>query len=259
MVIDPRSPIVLRLSPFVIPIPLSLLPLHPSSSESAAHLALKRLAFEWALAHRLALCATEVRLPRCNYRADVAACTPRVNAPNAFTAVFECKASRADFLRDGADEKTIRSEISALSGRVHSLRAMIGQHRPDLRLGDELFPEFEVIDLRGVRHHTHTRLTAKLRSAQNKLLEGTKFAKLARWRCASLMYLVCEDEIIRANEVPDGWGLLVRDGDKLNLRVKPCLNETTPEQRTQFLERIAFATTREATRRLGLPVWREKA
>jgi hypothetical protein len=223
-----------------------------SSSESAAHITLKRLAVEWALSHRLSLCATEVRLPRCNYRADVAACSPRISSPNAVTAVFECKSSRADFLRDGAHEQEMRRKVNELSQRVHALREIIGQHRPDLRLGDELFPEFEAVDLRGVKHDTHAKLTAQLRAAQNKLMEGTKFAKLARWRCANLLYLVAEDEIVYAHEVPDGWGLLIRQGDTLTLRVKPCMNESTIEHRIHFLERIAAAASRESSRGLGL-------
>jgi len=227
------------------------------SGETAAHLALKRLSFQWALAHRLSLCATEVRLPRCNYRADLAAATPRITASNAKIAVFECKASRSDFLRDGASESALRAEVAELTQRVHALRGMIGAHRPDLRCGDELFPEFEAVDLRGTRHDTHDKLTAKLRVAQNKLLEGTKFSKLARWRCADLLYLVSEDEVVEAYEVPDGWGLLVREGDELVLRVKPLLHPTTPEHRINLLERIAAATTREGAKGFGLPTFRD--
>ncbi len=220
--------------------------------ESAAHAALKRLAVEWALAHRLSLCSTEVRVPRCNYRADVAAATPRIAATNAATAVFECKASRSDFLRDGGDERATRAEVASLTERVRALRDLIGQHRPDLRLGEELFPEFEAVDLRGVRHDTHQRLTTRLRTAQNRLLEGTKFARIARWRCASLLYLVSEDGILDQREVPDGWGLLVREGDVLTLRIRPCFNPTTTEERVAFLERIAAAASRESSRGMGL-------
>ncbi len=226
------------------------------SGETAAHLTLKRLAVEWALAHRLALCATEVRLPRCNYRADVAAATPRITASNARTAVFECKASRSDFLSDGASESIVRREVAGLTERIQALRGMIGAHRPDLRCGDELFPEFEAVDLRGTRHETHDRLTAKLRTAQNKLLEGTKFSRLARWRCADLLYLVSEDKVAQAHEVPDGWGLLVREGDQLTLRIKPVLNPASVEQRINLLERIAAVTTRETARGLGLATYR---
>lgn len=209
-----------------------------SGAESALHLELKRLALEWARARRLLLAATEVKLPRSSYRADVAAATPRALSSAAFTAVFECKASRADFLRDNAVEAGATEHIAALARRLAELRALIGSHRPDLRLGEELFAEFDSHDLRGLRHETHDRLVAELGTAQRKLHEGTKFAKLGRWRAASLLYVVAEEGVAAPHEVPDGWGLLVRRGDTLELAAKPCLNPTTPEERVALLERI---------------------
>lgn len=211
--------------------------------ESLAHRALKELAVTWARAHRLMLCGTEVRLPRSGYRADVAAATPRILSDAACTAVFECKASRADFRRDAADEAAATAEVLELRVRLAALREAIGVHRPDLRRGEELFPQFEAIDLRGVRHDTHARLTRQLRAAEVRMLEGTKFAKLARWRAATLLYLVAEPDVVAAAEVPDGWGLLERVGDALRLRVKPCLNETTAVERVAFVERIAAKAT----------------
>ena len=209
---------------------------HP---ESAAHRELKRLALVWAGAHRLVLAATEVRLPRSGYRADVAAATPRVLAANAFTAVFECKVSRADFLRDSAPEAGAAAAIAGLQDRLAALRALIGGHRPDLRRGDALFAEFESFDLRGLRHETHDHLEAELRVAQRKFQEGTKFARLGRWRAASLLYLVAEEGLFAPPELPDGWGLLLRRGPALELAVKPCLRDTTPAERVALVERIA--------------------
>lgn len=172
------------------------------SNESAAHRELKRLALEWARAHRLVLAAAEVRLPRSGYRADVVAATPRSLSANAATAVFECKASRADFLRDSARETGGVEMLVRMSERLMALRALIGGHRPDLRRREELFPEFDAIDLRGLRHETHDRLQAEFRTAQRKLHDGTKFAKLARWRAASLLYLVVEEGLCAPHEVP---------------------------------------------------------
>jgi len=219
----------------------------PSSrSESAAHRELKRLALVWAGEHRLALAATEVRLPRSSYRADVAAATPRALAPNAFTAVFECKVSRTDFLRDSAPEAGAVEAIAGLHERLAALRALIGGHRPDLRKGEELFPEFDALDLRGLRHQTHDELENELRIAQRKLHEGTKFAKLGRWRAASLLYVVAEDGLFAPFELPADWGLLVRRGATLTQVVRPCLRETTAVERVALVERIAAAvTTRE--------------
>lgn len=222
----------------------------PSGAESPAHRGLKRLALEWARSHRLLLAAPEVRLPRSGYRADVAAATPRVLAPNAVTAVFECKAARADFLRDSAREAGAAEMLVRMSERLMALRALIGAHRPDLRRREELFPEFDAVDLRGLKHETHERLQAEYRTAQRKLHEGTKFAKLARWRAATLLYLVTEDGICRHHEVPDGWGLLVRCGDRLELVVQPCRHDTTAEERVALVERIAaVAAAREAVAR----------
>jgi hypothetical protein len=221
-------------------------------SETAAHRELKRLALEWAAAHRLLLAATEVRLPRSGYRADVAAATPRALASNAFTAVFECKASRADFLRDSAREAGAAELLVQMSERLMALRALIGGHRPDLRQREELFPEWDAVDLRGLRHDTHDRLESEYQTAQRKLHEGTKFAKLARWRAASLLYVVAEPGLFQAHEVPDGWGLLERRGAGLELMIKPCLNETTPEERVALVEHIAAVGGVRARRLSGI-------
>jgi hypothetical protein len=228
--------------------------------ESAAHRELKRFAVAWALAHRLALCGTEVRLPRSGYRADVAAAMPRIASPGACTAVFECKASRADFRRDAAPETETATEVAALRVRVAALREAIGAHRPDLRRGEELFALFDAVDLRGVKHEMHARLTRELRVRERRLLEGTKFSRLTRWRSATLLYLVAEPGVLAPAELPDGWGLLERAGAELVLRVKPCLHETTAEERVAFVERIAASACSGVRRRLGLawPVAREE-
>src|SRR4051812_48639668 len=156
------------------------MPVTPSG-ETPAHRELKRLALVWAGSRRLMLGATEVRLPRSNYRADVAASTPRALSDGAVTAVFECKVSRADFLLDSAPEAGAAETITQLRERLTALRSLIAGHRPDLRCGEELFAEFDAYDLRGLKHETHDRLSADLRVAERKLQDGTKFARLFRW------------------------------------------------------------------------------
>ena len=96
-----------------------------SPAESAAHRELKRLAWDWACARRMILGATEVRLPRANYRADVVTATPRILATNAVTAVFECKVSRADFLRDRIPRELVERNF----GRALVLAMNLAQSR----------------------------------------------------------------------------------------------------------------------------------
>lgn len=220
--------------------------------ESVAHRALKRLAVAWALENRLTLCGTEVRVPRSAYRADVAAAMPRVTASSSCTAIFECKAGRPDFRRDAASEVEAAAEVLALRTRLSALREAIGVHRPDLRRGEELFPLFDALDLRGVKHAAHVRLTRDLRAAERRCGAGTKFSRLARWRAASLLFLVVEPDVMAPAELPAGWGLLERSGDGLVLRVKPCLHETTVEERVAFVERIAATACAGVRQALGL-------
>ena len=210
------------------------------AGESRTHRELKQLAVAWARANRLSLAGTEVRLPRSSYRADVAAATPRQLGSQAVTAVFECKASRTDFLRDAAAESATREKILALSARLDALNQLIGVHRPDLRRGEELFPEFECIDLRGSRHATHTAVRRELHAAQVALYEGTKFAKLARWRSANFLYLVVESaDLAAAHEIPAGWGCLVRRDATLACVRPPVRHEVSLAARIALLERLA--------------------
>jgi hypothetical protein len=208
--------------------------------EGAAHRELKQLTLSWARQQRLPLAATEVRLPRSPYRADVAAASRDQLAEHGVTAVFECKASREDFRRDGSEERTLKARVQRLQSRLDALHRLIGEHRPDLRRGESLFTEFDAIDLRGVKHEGCRRLTRELEAAQTALLAGTKFAKMIRWKAASLLYVVVSDPAIAApHEVPSGCGLLVAKGDSLELAGRPVRQEVTLAERITLLERIA--------------------
>jgi hypothetical protein len=70
-----------------------------------------------------------------------------------------------------------------------------------------------------------------------------------------LLYLVCEEGISEPSEIPDGWGLLIRCGEELHLRHKPCLHEITLEQRVQLLERIAATASGQTRKKLGITLW----
>ncbi|MEP6956164.1 MAG: hypothetical protein ABI883_05010, partial [Chthoniobacterales bacterium] len=75
--------------------------------ETEAHRRLKRLAVLWAQTQGYSACAVEVTLPRCRYRADVAAYRARGDEPGA-TVVFECKQVRSDLRRDNCCSASAR-------------------------------------------------------------------------------------------------------------------------------------------------------
>jgi hypothetical protein len=220
------------------------------SSETETHRTLKRLALAWAQVNGFAITACEVRVPKSGYRADVAS-IGRGAARR--TAVFECKQARADLLKDAHGETEARRRVAELGERLKKLEDLIGGHRPDLRKGETLFAEFDAWDFSGIEHETHRKVVAELATWQERLLHGTKFARLFRWRAADYLYLVSAEGIFAEAEVPAGWGLLVRRSDELLLARRPVWTEPASESRAAFLEAIALAATRAVLREAGVP------
>jgi len=172
----------------------------------------------------------------------------RVRGDARRTAVFECKQARADLLKDARREEESRKNVAELGERLKKLEELIGGHRPDLRRGESLFPEYDAWDFSGLEHATHRQVVADLAMWQERLLSGTKFAKLWRWRGADYFYLVSEPEIFAEAEVPAGWGLLVRCEEELELVRRPVWTEPSEAQRIALLEGIALVATRVRNR-----------
>lgn len=236
-----------------------------SSAETQRHRHLKTLALAWAQANGFPICAPEVRVPRSGYRADVAAYMPQRYAAldsggGARTAVFECKQSRADLLKDAHAEHATRIRLAELNARRRSLEDMFAVHRPDLRRGEALWPEYDSWDFSTLEHRTYRGVLSELETVQRRVLRGTKFSRMFRYQCADLLYLVVEDGIFAEAEIPAGWGLLIRSGsetgDELKLRRAPAKLDATPDQRSALLECIALAGTRAVNRAAGVALAR---
>ncbi len=218
------------------------------NGETAAHRELKRLALAWAQSNGFAAVASEVRVPKCGFRTDAAACARGKRGEVGRTAVFECKQARADLLKDAHAEAKTRARLEELTARRAKLEELLAEHRPDLRKGDTLFPEFDAWDFSGLEHATYRAVLKELAAVQEHVLRGTKFARMFRYRCADFLYLVVEDGIFAEAEIPAGWGLLRRNGSELELARAPVALEATAEQRLRLLEAIAIAAARAVNR-----------
>jgi hypothetical protein len=224
--------------------------------ETENHTRLKALALAWAQANGFAIAGLEVRVPKSGYRADVAASG---RGPAARTAVFECKQSRADLLKDAHAEAETRARLMELVARRRTLEELLAVHRPDLRRGEALWPEYDAWDFAALEHHAYRGVLDEMETVQRRVLRGTKFSKMFRYRCADFLYLVVEEDIFAEAEIPAGWGLLVRSarpegetGDTLRLARTPAALEASAEQRAALLEMIAMAGTRATNRAAGV-------
>ncbi|MGH7982514.1 MAG: hypothetical protein ACREFF_05130 [Candidatus Udaeobacter sp.] len=223
-----------------------------ANGETAQHARLKRLAFLWAQAHGFSACAMEVSLPKCRYRADVAAYRVQQKQIGS-TAIFECKQALRDLRRDNCQSESARRRLEAICQRRQVLETRLHAHYPNLRNGDSLFPEFDLENFIAIGHHGYSRLLRELRALQNRLYDCTKFDKLTRYRCANLFFLVLREELFRDPEIPAGWGALVESSGALILARKPVWYEIPEEHRIRLLHRIALAGTRSLNQKLHDP------
>lgn len=177
----------------------------------------------WGRGAGFEICCPEVRLPASNYRVDVAACRKPANggAEPGETAVFECKQASADLLKDSRREASTRRRLAALALRQKKIEAMLANHLPNLRHGDTLFPEYDTLELDGFQHGTLQKVQSEAEKLSRHLYGGTKFDRIVRYRAVDFCYLVIRPELFAGYAPPEGWGLLVADGDELELKRRP--------------------------------------
>ena len=215
-----------------------------SAGETEAHLALKRASLVWAQLKGYRACGLEVRVPGSHFRADAAAYRSTGSSALGETAIFECKQSRADYLRDAALLEESRAQLLEARSRLDSLVRLLGSHHPNLRRGETLFPEFDAVDLDSLEHEGLRKASRRVEALERKVFGGTKFDDLTRWRTANVFYLVVVPGIVSAEETPRGWGLLEEDAGGELVERKAAVRHEIPEaKRISLLEQIARKAT----------------
>ena len=225
--------------------------LKSGGGETDAHLRLKRLALIWAQRQGYSACGTEVTLPRCRYRADVAAYRA-LYKQSSVSAVFECKQCLVDLRRDNGCTSTTMRRLERIHQRREVLERNLRVHYPALRIHDSLFAEFDSHDFEAIEHRGYKQVIREARALQNRLFDGAKFETLIRYRRANLFYLVLPRELFREPEIPIGWGALIETEGDLVLARKPVWHEVSEQSQLQFLQRIARAGTRALNRTLEI-------
>ncbi len=221
-----------------------------AGGETKNHLGLKTLALAWAAERGMSLGAPEVSFPHRRFRVDAAACLfqREVSArpPSQTLAsvlktavVFECKQVRSDLIRDTKQRKALTRRLESMEQRRKELEALLKIHHPHYANGESLFQEFDSYRLEECQHKGYRKLLREIAIAQKGLIKGTKFDRLLSYRMANLHYLVVEDKLLKAHEIPTGWGLLVRRDETLVLAAQPIWQDIATEEQLVFLQRIA--------------------
>jgi hypothetical protein len=130
------------------------------------------------------------------------------NSGTSTVAVFECKQSRNDLLRDNRRRDELRNRLTQLQERRSKLEALLSVHYPSVRMPDSLFPEWASFDFTALDHHGYRQTIRKIGQIQRQLLQNIKFDLVTHYQLANLHYLVTPIAMIGSGEVPLGWGFL---------------------------------------------------
>lgn len=211
--------------------------------ESPRHQRLKHLSLAFLRAAGCAAAATEVRCPASRFRTDAAGFADpllrgsagrsgsdlhpavfsvRVHG-RATSVLIECKQSRADFLRDNRRLDELLSERRELERRrVHLEECLIRNSEPHLLgSGTMLFAEMEPWDFAASRSPTYRGVLRDLRRLDKAIHGDTKFWTIARYALADVMLIAAPAGLVRAGELPSGWGLLEFPGAWLEAPAEP--------------------------------------
>jgi hypothetical protein len=222
----------------------------PRSGESSKHRRLKELALLWAYRRGYRCCAMEVRAPRSSYLVDVAAV--RIDRKSALStvAVFECKQSRNDLLRDNRRRDQLRNSLAQHQERREKLESLLAVHYPSLGITDSLFPEWATFDFTALDHQGYRQTIQKIRRLQRQLLNDIKFDLITYYQLGNLHYLVIPAGMLHPAEVPVGWGLLEVEADE-TIKEKNVPTLFKQPGAGDWLIRIAKASTRRQINEMG--------
>jgi hypothetical protein len=142
--------------------------------ETEAHSRLKRRALIWAQRQGYTACGLEVTLPRCRYRADLAAYRASSKGHSA-AAIFECKQAKVDLRRDNGSASLTMHRLEKVHERREVLERNLRVHYPALRIPDSLFAEFDSHNFAAIDHRGYKQVLRQTRALQNRLFDCTKF------------------------------------------------------------------------------------
>ena len=142
--------------------------------------------------------------------------------------------------------------LNILHARRERIEEELRLHYPSITNGDSLFQEYHSVDFQRPGHERYQRTLRDIQRLQGRLHANTKFDRLVRWGAANLFWVVADPDIVAGHELPVGWGLLLRQGDGLDVATKPLMHEVSESERLALFHWIALAASRAVNREHGI-------
>lgn len=158
------------------------------------------------------------------------------------TAIVQCHLERDECWPDCIKSQTILPQLRALKEELAAVENHIREQEPELRATDTLFEEYSEWRYEDSRNRDYHRLKRAIEKLEHGLYHGTKFERIRSAHLADQLYLAVPTDIVKKEELADGWGLLWV-GEDLSVSVAgECMErECLPSNRIHLVQNIAAA------------------
>lgn len=146
------------------------------------------------------------------YRADIAAFWSKPVKGKclmpAKTVIIETRLNRDECWPECSGKEDILAELKAKKEDKRKLEAEIRKTEPELKDTDNLFNEYESWNYLKSGNKKYHKCLRKIEDLEHSLYKGSRFEQIRRAHVANQLYLAVPANIVHADELADGWGLI---------------------------------------------------
>ena len=158
------------------------------------------------------------------------------------TALIQCHAEREGCWSQCARSEDILPRLRSLKRRRSTLQERIRREEPRLREPDTLFEEYAEWRYEDSTNQAYHEVQREIQQLEHALLEGTRFERIRDAQLANRLYLAVPAQVIRTDELADGWGLLWVQSDlSVTVRREPEWRDCLPANAVHLVQNVAHA------------------
>ena len=162
------------------------------------------------------------------------------------TAMIEIRHGREQCWPDCANRNELLPLLREEKEKRRKIEAVIRKKEPELRLGDNLFPEYESWNYRYSTNKEYHRSRDRINEIERALYNGSRFEKLRQAQLADYLYLAVPAGSVHPHELADGWGLLYVDKKlKVKLVKQPDIWNCPLENKFHLVQNISAASLKD--------------
>ncbi len=169
------------------------------------------------------------------------------------TIVVQCHNRRSQCWPDSHNSTKIFTELLQLKEQKSKFEDEIRHDEPHLRETSSLFDEFSHWHYERSTHAEYPKLLQQISKAEAAVYKGTRFEALGRSGVADFLYLAVPENLIQANELATGWGLLsVKKDFSIEVILKAKTQICNPANRFHLTQNIASENLSSLLLSLGI-------